>query len=372
MDAGRRAISDRLGRNLPAHLVSFGGYSDSSGTHLSGRILSKAPGGGPLEDDTLWDNLVSTVRRWESDEVAGWEVTLRFQDHQATVVSDEEGYYHATLPSVAGNGGLWASARASVVTGGQEISAIHDVLTPSPAAAFGIISDLDDTVIHTGITSIWLAAKLTFLGNAKTRKPLDGVAELYTALQNGIAGTPVNPIFYVSSSPWNLHDLLRDFIALNDIPRGPLMLQDLGLDASKFIKKKGHGHKLEKALRILDGYPHLPFVLVGDSGQEDPAIYAQICELRPGRVKAIYIRDVDPDHASERDALVHRAVAAADSHGVPMILAPDSRAMSEHASRLGLIPVAAVREVIAEVHKDEQRLPSGEQALRDTADSILP
>jgi phosphatidate phosphatase APP1 len=267
---------------------------------------------------------------------------------------------------------LWNTAEARVKTDAGETSAIHHVLTPSADAAFGIISDLDDTVIHTGITSILLAAKLTFLENAKTRKPLDGVAELYSTLQKGIAGLPVNPIFYVSSSPWNLYDLLVDFLALNEIPRGPLLLRDFGLDDTKVVKEKGHGHKLRKALQIIDGYPKLPFVLVGDSGQDDPSIYAEISKLRPGRVRSIYIRDVDPGVDSARDVAVHRAVKVAEAHGVPMILAPDSKAMSEHASRIGLIPAAAVPEVVAEIRKDEQRPETGEQAVKDAVESALP
>jgi len=354
-DRIRRGFSARRGRNSPGHLAAYGGYVDRFATHLSGRVLSKAPGGGPLDDDSVWENLANTWRRWESDEVAGAEVSIRCGGHEATVISDEEGYYEATLPPVISDG-LWTTAEARVRVDGREISAVHQVLAPPLDAAFGIVSDLDDTVIHTGITSLLLAARLTFLENAKTRKPLDGVAELYAALQKGISAlAAVNPIFYVSSSPWNLHDLLWDFIALNDIPRGPVLLRDFGLDAEKFIKEKGHGHKLRKALSILDGYPALPFVLIGDSGQEDATIYAEICAIRPGRVKAVYIRDVDPDLESDRDAMVHRAVEVAKSHGVTMILAPNSKAMSEHASRVGLIPAAAVPEVIEEIRKDEQR-----------------
>lgn len=372
VDTGRRALSTRMGRNLPAHLVSYGGYADRFDTHISGRVLSKAVGGGPLDDDTLWDNLLNTWRRWESDEVACAEVTVRFQDQEITVTSDDEGYYKATFPGDGAPGQLWTTAEARVDGGEREISVTHEVLTPSASAGFGIISDLDDTVIHTGITSLLLAAKLTFLENAKTRKPLDGVAELYAAFQNGTTGERTNPIFYVSSSPWNLHDLLADFLQLNEIPRGPILLRDFGLDATKFVKENGHGHKLRKAVQLVDGYPDLPFVLVGDSGQDDPSIYAQLCGLRPGRVRAIYIRDVDPDHESDRDARVHRAVEVAESHGVPMILAPNSQAMSEHASRIGLIPGAAVPAVVSEVHKDEKRPDTGEQAFRDAADSLLP
>jgi hypothetical protein len=69
VDAGRRALSKHLGTNVPAHIAAYAGYSDEFGTHLSGRILSRKPGGGPLDDDSVWINLANTWRRWESDEV---------------------------------------------------------------------------------------------------------------------------------------------------------------------------------------------------------------------------------------------------------------------------------------------------------------
>lgn len=370
IDLGREALSARLGTAEGAHLSTFGSYADRAGTHILGRVLASVPGGGPLDRDSLLDNLANTWRRWDSNEVAGAEVYLHHDGEVIKVTSDDEGYYKATLPATKGQ--LWTTVRATLQTEKGEISAYHDVFNPNAqAASFGIISDLDDTVIHTGITSLLLAAKLTFLENAKTRKPLHGVSELYDALQKGSVGKPINPIFYVSNSPWNLYDLLWDFIQLNAIPKGPILLRDFGIDATKFINEKGSGHKLEKCLTLLDGFPDLPFVLVGDSGQEDAAIYAEVCSLRPGRVRAIYIRDVDPGIDSARDQEVHRAVAIAKAQGVPMILAPDSQAMSEHASELGLIAKAAVAEVIAEVHKDEQRPETGEQALKDATGEIL-
>lgn len=371
-DLARRLVFSRPGGSPPAHIAAYAGYADTTGTHLSGRVLSKQPGGGPLEHDTVWKNLINTWHRWESDEVADVEVTLAFQGHETQTVSDEEGYYQATLPPAVGDDSPWRTAEARVRCHSGVVSGVHPVLTPSSDATFGIISDLDDTVIHTGITSILLVAKLTFLENAKTRKPLDGVTEFYTALRHGTVGRPVNPIFYVSSSPWNLYDLLWDFIALNEIPQGPLLLRDFGLDRSKFIAEDGHGHKRDKALALLDGYPELPFVLIGDSGQEDAVIYAEVCELRPGRVRAVYIRDIDPDLHTARDVKVHRAMERAGDCGVPMVLAPDSEAMSLHASEIGLIPAAAVSEVIAEVRDDEELPETGEQALMDAARSVIP
>jgi phosphatidate phosphatase APP1 len=181
----------------------------------------------------------------------------------------------------------------------------------------------------------------------------------------------LNPIFYISSSPWNLHDLLVDFLRLNEIPPGPLLLRDLGLDRTKFIQENGHGHKSEKALALMDLYPGLPFVLIGDSGQEDPRLYAELTRLRPGRILAIYIRDVDPDVDSPRDHATHRAVDVAAASGVPMILARDSVGISEHARSIGLISDSAIDEVVAEVEADQSRPETGEQALKDALESAF-
>ncbi|RYD19187.1 MAG: DUF2183 domain-containing protein [Verrucomicrobiaceae bacterium] len=373
-DHARYGLYRAIGANNPKQIAAYLGYDDGQHVHVTGRVLSNAPYGGPLDDDGWWENLLNTWRRWESDEVPSASVTLRFHDQEQSVQADDEGYYHATFASrdQPGSAIEWQGVEATARGKEGNVTARHDILVPPVDAVYGIISDIDDTVLHTGLTSMLLAAKLTFLENAKTRKPLDGVAKLYQKLQRGLSGGPLNPLFYVSSSPWNIHDLLVDFLTLNEIPVGPVFLRDLGIDRTKFIKTKGHGHKQDRVLALLDSYPTLPFVLIGDSGQEDPSIYATVATLRPGRVIAIYIRDVDPDRGSILDEAVHEATALAATAGVPMILAPDSRAMAEHACRIGLIPPEAEGSVEREVIRDEARPETGEQAVQDAVESILP
>jgi phosphatidate phosphatase APP1 len=374
VDRIRSRLSRKIGINLPRRIIAYHGYRGPEAVRLAGRVLSNSPGGGPLDDDTWWDNLTNTWTQWESDEVAGATAVLRYQNQELTVTTDEEGYYQGEFPATPPTpGGLkWDTATARTGAAGREIHAVHEIMVPPADAHFGIISDLDDTVIHTGVTSFLLAAKLTFLENAKTRKPLEGVAALYQILQRGHGEIPRNPIFYISSSPWNLHDLLVDFLRLNEIPPGPLLLRDLGLDRTMFIKEKGHGHKLKKALQVMDTYPDLAFVLIGDSGQEDPMLYSELARLRPGRIPAIYIRDVDPDTDSPRDEATHQAVEIAAAAGVPMILARDSVSISEHARKIGLISDWAINEVVAEVKADQARPETGEQALMDAVESVAP
>ena len=115
---------------------------------------------------------------------------------------------------------LWDNASVSLADG--TLLTPQPVLQVGPGTAFGVISDIDDTILHSSILDWKTAAQLTFLHNARTRKPLQGVSKLYQALQAGVDGKARNPVFYVSSSPWNLYDLLDDFIELNAIPFGPV------------------------------------------------------------------------------------------------------------------------------------------------------
>jgi hypothetical protein len=99
-------------------------------------------------------------------------------------------------------------------------------------------------------------------------------------------------------------------------------------------------------------YSDLPFVLIGDSGQHDPEIYRQIVAEHPGRVLAVYIRNVsrDPKRIEEIESL---AKVVADA-GSSLVLAADSVVIAEHAVSLRLVP----RETVSEVR--DERTASGQ------------
>jgi phosphatidate phosphatase APP1 len=166
------------------------------------------------------------------------------------------------------------------------------------------------------------------LTNARTRLPFPGVAEFYRALHAG-----VNPIFYVSKSPWNLYAPLIEYLAVQGLPLGPLILRDFGFSTAK-------NHKTIAIEDILATYPKLNFILIGDSGEQDPEIYGDIVRRFPGRIGAVYIR-----------AVTKRKVAMPDR--CPMVLAPDTEAAAAHAAAAGLIQASDLRAVRAGKRLDE-------------------
>ncbi len=111
--------------------------------------------------------------------------------------------------------------------------------------------------------------------------PFAGAPELYRALAAGPGSTADNPLFYVSSTPWPLHDFLTGFLAHRDFPLGPLLLRDVPVRSAD---RSHHAHKRAHIEEILRVHPGLGFVLLGDSGQHDPEIYAGVVRDHPGRI----------------------------------------------------------------------------------------
>ena len=225
---------------------------------------------------------------------------------------------------------------------------------PAATARFGVISDIDDTVLWTNVTNKLNMALMLARSNAHTRKPFKGVAAFYRALNHGAGGNEDNPVFYVSSSPWHLFAPLVEFLRVQDIPVGPLLLRELGL--REVFKLTSHGnHKLEKIELILGYYPDMQFVLIGDSGEQDPEIYAEVVRRHPTSVRVIYIRNVNPDPA--RIEAIDRLVEAVSATSVQLILAPDSAFAASHAAAEGLIHVDLLPSVRSDKKEDDAARP---------------
>jgi phosphatidate phosphatase APP1 len=282
------------------------------------------------------DNLRNMFRRFESDEVPGALVAARAAaGAEVRAPTDQEGYFEVVLdlPRPLEEARVWEPVELELLEPAGTVRATGQVLVPRDPQ-YGVISDLDDTVLHSNATSLWQMAKLTLLHNAHTRLPFEGVAGFYQALQRGRDGEAYNPLFYVSNGPWNLYDLLEDFLDVHGIPRGPLLLRDWSLRTLR----GGETHKLAAIQALLDTYPALQVVLVGDCGERDPEIYRQVVLGHPGRVLAVYVRDVAP---ARRDAV--RAIAAElAGHGVDLVFSPDTEAARRHALDHGLIVAAAL------------------------------
>ena len=297
MDLGwlklRRRIKHRLGVLDPLRLDVYLGYAGAERAVVRGRALENELPKRPAPEDTLVDNLRRSLRQLESDEVPELILELTFAGQTLELKTDDEGYFHADFVLEQPLAPGWAPVGVQVRKGEFELSegvvGEGRVLVPSPNARFGVISDIDDTILQSHVRNRWRQARVTLLGNAITRLSYDGTSELYQGLRS--AGHDA-PFFYVSRSAWNIHPVLEHFIEHQGLPMGPLILRDVGIFTDREARR---GHKKREIDRILRIYPKLSFVLIGDSGQRDALIYSDIASENPGRVLAILIRNVSPE-----------------------------------------------------------------------------
>ena len=357
VDSVRYGIRPRFGGAEGIRIVAYRSFGTAEALHIRGRVLRNPPLPPAAVDDSIWENLLATYRRLESDEVPGARVRARLGSVSEETAADQEGFFECVLrpPNPLALTDPWHEVMLELVhpkpPDGMPATTAH-VLIPSLSASFGIISDVDDTVVQTGATDLLRMARAVFLNNAHTRLPFEGVAAFYEALQAGPAGGGNNPIFYVSSSPWNLYDLLLEFFALHKIPVGPLTLRDWGITSSELVPKSHAPHKLGAIRKILGMYPHLPFILIGDSGQEDPEIYAAVMREMPGRVRAAYIRNVS-ETGPRADAIRALARELAATGGT-LMLTDETIVAARHAAEQGWIDERSLPSIGAAVAEDKQ------------------
>lgn len=344
-----------LGRRDPRGVVGYRGYGTPERFLILGRALEDEGLVTPEATHSWWRNLREAMKRFEADPLAHAAVRATAGAASAVIEADDEGFLHhwLELPAPVRTTG-WHDVQLTLADdrGAPAISGTAHVLVPPPTARFGVISDIDDTVLQSRVASPLHAARLMLFENARTRLPFPGVAAFYRALVAGARGDEGNPIFYISSSPWNVHGVLTEFLDAQRIPLGPLLLRDWDLDRSL---TRNAGHKAALLREVFATYPAMRFILVGDTSQEDPEIYAAALREHPGRVLAIYIRDVGASDV--RRGAVRELVQEVEHSGAALLLAPTTIALAEHAAARGWIDAAHLADVREEKREDEGTKP---------------
>ncbi|MDP4004025.1 App1 family protein [Methylobacterium sp. NEAU K] len=326
----------------------YRGYGSREEIFLIGRVFRQSPGNPGEDPESLRAQWRDLRRRIARRKVAGAAVTARFRGDATRVETDRDGYFrlHLFPRDLSGRPDEWHPVDL-VLEDDPPISAEGAVFIPPDGARCVVVSDIDDTVMHTGVANKLKMLWRLFVEDAESRVAFPGVAALYRALHAGAGGAEGNPMLYVSRAPWGLYEMLSDFFQRHGIPAGPvLFLREWGLSWTHPLPRRATDHKQALIRHMMALYRHLPFVLIGDSGQHDPEVYAQIVEEHPGRVLAVYIRNVSTD-AARAEEIVRLAGAVARA-GSSLVLAADSVAMAEHAAGIGLIAPEAVAGVADE------------------------
>lgn len=329
----------------------YRGYGSRTEIFVIGRVFRQASA--PRSALTVRRMLHDIGRRIARRAVPDAPLTARFHGCEQRIHTDGDGYFrvHLRLPAPVPDGREWHEV-ALTLEAPDVVEATARVYIPPERCRFVVISDIDDTVMVTGVANVFGMMWRLFVQGANSRTAFPGVTAFYRALHDGIGGDERNPMLYVSRAPWGIYDVLDEFFRRHGIPAGPvLFLREWGMRWSSPLPRKALDHKRMLIDHMLDVYRDLPVVLIGDSGQHDPEVYRRIVAEHGDRVLAVYIRNVSKDagRADEIAAMAEEAVA----HGSSLLLAADSIAMAEHAADLGLIQPGRVPLVRGEKVREE-------------------
>ena len=294
LDTFKQRLRLRFTSKRHVLIVPYRGFGNLQTLFLTGRVLTSRLLN-PMHTDGRWQNLTQVLKPRE----------------------------------------VWFQVKISLVSAPVAFkppySVRGEVMLPNSTAKYGIISDIDDTILHTAVLSMTRMLYLTLFKNAHSREQVPGAAAFIQALRVGRDQAEQHPVFYVSNGPWNLYDMLTEFMQVNNFVKGPLSLRDFGRHKNEDAVTY-RLHKRDSVARIIKTYPNLQFILMGDSAEKDLDIYTEIATNYPGRVAAIFIRMV---RSTKRKVAVLKKAALEEK--VPIILFTDYDQAVKHALEMGLI-----------------------------------
>lgn len=305
-------------------VVPYVGYGSTSWIRVLGRVMLARE----TDDHRKQPAGARGWRSFTSVAVENAAVQVHVNGTEQTVVADHSGIVDVVVPVQLEPG--WQTVGLSS-EGSPVVNA--SVYVVDPATRFGVVSDIDDTVMVTALPRPLLAAWHTFVVNEHARATTPGMPVLYERLTSRHPGAPV---IYLSTGAWNVAPTLTRFLSRNLYPAGALLLTDWGPTADRWFRS-GQDHKRNNLERLSGEFPEIKWLLVGDDGQHDPAIYRDFLDHHPDQVAAVAIRQLTPGEAVLAGSS-NRTHAGGDASDVAWLYAPDGAGLAEELDRAGILP----------------------------------
>ncbi|MGJ8672447.1 phosphatase domain-containing protein [Rubritalea sp.] len=253
------------------------------GIYLFGRVMALRVMPAPKPEDGKWVNFKRMASNWFTLDFPHARVEIKMGERVIRVRSNKEGYFELH-DACEGN---IDSVEVHLPQHGYRSEV--PLVGSNQQTPLVIISDVDDTLMETGSISMGKMLETTLFGNLLTRELVPGVSELVTELHDG----GKHPVFYVTSSPWNLANFLKRIFRRANLPAGGLFMTKWGLTPEQWLTPSHDVHKREAIDEVTSWYSEASFILLGDDSQRDPEIYSKALRFYGAeRVKSILIRSV--------------------------------------------------------------------------------
>jgi len=328
------ALLERFRINTSPVVKVYNGFGTAAHMEITGQVFHWSPRKQEKFSSRFYKNTLSLLRLFLVKPFRKAEVVVHWNDQQMTAVTDDTGHFHAIWKPEGHVSEGWHDIKATLCLDKQNtIIGAGQLLVPPPTK-FAIASDIDDTFLVSHSSDIVRRLYVLLTRNARTRRPFADAAEHYQLLAQGDDDGRDRPVFYVSSSEWNLYDYIREFVHNYQLPDGVYLLSPLK-QLHEFWRS-GHGKhktKYDRIARLLNTYPERQFILLGDDSQEDPNIYSKLVADFPGRIIVVYLRHVSKSKLAAT-RVQEEAIKAA---GVEICYFTYSKTAIIHSRKMGLI-----------------------------------
>jgi phosphatidate phosphatase APP1 len=281
-------------------------------------------------------NAKSIINQFRIKTIANFDIYLKWGNLVVHTKTLDDGYFKFCIPLEQQIAFGWMEYEVSLNYKEQTIVSKGTFIRPH-TGNLGIISDIDDTFLISHTHNVFKKMYILLFKNVNDRKIFKDVVPHYQALSTAGRNNKheENAFFYVSSSEWNLYRFIVRFTKLHQLPRAVILLKDIKRGLTDFFMtgRGSHDHKFEKIKHILEFYPNLKYVLLGDDSQHDPVLYEKICKIFPVTVIAVYIRQTGKSPKSE----VIRIMKNMESLNVAVCYFKDSSEAIMHSRSFGII-----------------------------------
>lgn len=318
-----RVLSGRYSWREAAY--GYVGYGSPAFVRVLGRIVL-SPQPSRLESQFLTELIARRGwRNFFNVPLVNGEAVVTVNGHEYPVTANRSGYIDVRIEDHGLDVG-WHQIQIRPKNGE---SLTVDVNIIAADQRFGLVSDIDDTIITTSLPRPFIAAWNTFVLEETARTAVPGMSELYRNLQDQFEGAPV---FYVSTGAWNTAPTLGRFLRHHRYPVGPMLLTDWGPTNTGWFRS-GQDHKRVALEQLARDFPRIRWMLVGDDGQHDPTIYTTFAQNHPDRVAMIAIRQLTPTeqvlaHGSPL-SLNDETIANPELQPVPVVSAPEGYSLGD-------------------------------------------
>ncbi|MEO6637894.1 MAG: phosphatase domain-containing protein [Ginsengibacter sp.] len=315
----------------------YRGYGDAGKIIVFGHVLKLSPLGRKTYRQSWVVNIFSMLRLFMVKPYQHVKLQMEWDGQVYDTESQDDGFFRFELTPVKAPVPGWHNVRVNL---NEEKYLSRTILGEGEfhipvLSQYAFISDIDDTFLISHSSNLRRRLYVLFTKNARSRKPFEGVTKHYQLLaQQATEDKGDNSFFYVSSSEWNLYDFIVEFSRENQLPYGVYLLNQLKqLSQVLLTGQNKHTGKFTRIVRIIETYPHMQFVLLGDDTQEDPNIYLAVAEHFPANIFAVYIRRVNKTNFTT----VEQTIAKIEIAGVHCCYFLHSTEAIEHSRSIGLI-----------------------------------